>query len=168
MKCRKCSQKSPIPICSECANDQELEIIETIVKIDETIRVDRDRKKVLFEYVFPLTKPMIIAFILFALSIITSNYLNSAILPIVSMVLAVSLFIYSWIIHLPLKSEAIEDYRDMNIRIDQLKKRKEFLLELLKDSSEKWTEAELQVVKSNIFADGVGCYDYDKVEVYLR
>ncbi len=61
------------------------------------------------------------------------------------------LFIFSWMIHPPLKTEAVEDYRDMTNRIVSLKERKEIMIEILEEPSSAWTDAEKRYMKQNIF-----------------
>ncbi len=69
MRCRKCKKHSRFPVCADCADEEELEVIKSLYAIDETIQIDRDRKKALFVYVMPLTRPMIVAMLILRLDV---------------------------------------------------------------------------------------------------
>lgn len=151
MKCRECGKTCRYGLCADCANKEELDVIKSLYVIDETIQVDRDRKKALFVYVMPLTRPMIIAVIIFAVGCILSGVTTYSVLYLNMIVFSVILFIFSWMIHPPLKTEAVEDYRDMTNRMVALKERRDVVIEILEEPSSKWSDAEKRYMTQNIF-----------------
>ncbi|MEZ4812279.1 MAG: hypothetical protein R2883_02125 [Caldisericia bacterium] len=151
MRCRKCNKYSRFPVCADCADEEELDVIKSLYAIDETIQIDRDRKKALFVYVMPLTRPMIVAILIFALGCVLSATKIYSPIYLNMIVFSAVLFIFSWMIHPPLKTEAVEDYRDMTNRIVSLKERKEVMIEILEEPSSAWTDAEKRYMKQNIF-----------------
>ena len=151
MICRECGTRTLYPICAECANEEELSMLQFLYRVEETIQISRDRKKALFVYIMPLTRTMIFGLLVSVVFIITAIYTPYKLLSSLLIPIGLTIFFIGWVVHPPLKTEAIDDYTDMTIRIEGLKGRRAELIQALKQSSDKWSEHQHKLLSLNVY-----------------
>ncbi|MCK5743721.1 MAG: hypothetical protein KAH30_03220, partial [Caldisericia bacterium] len=92
-------------------------MIKTLHAVGESIQLAKDRKKALFLLVMPFTRTMIAGMLLMVISIVLSANTAFSFIYWIIMFAGELLFITSWIMHPPMKTEALADYHDMKWRI---------------------------------------------------
>jgi hypothetical protein len=155
-RCRICNRRTSYPICSECADEKELEMIKTLHAVGESIQLAKDRKKALFLLIMPFTRTMIAGMLLIVISIVLSANTAFSFIYWIIMFAGELLFITSWIMHPPMKTEALADYHDMKWRIIQLKERKNDIINALLVPSEEWDAYDKRLLTLNIYGSGMG------------
>ena len=94
---------------------------------------------------------MIFGSVLILSSILALFLPKLAILFTVFFFAGTGLFIYSWVMHQPIKVEALADFEDMGWRIGRLKIKKAEIIDILHRYEKKLSKADEQTLNSSIF-----------------
>ncbi|HOO97112.1 MAG TPA: hypothetical protein PKV16_02405 [Caldisericia bacterium] len=85
------------------------------------------------------------------ISLLSFAYPSWSVILTISFFIGSIIFIYSWVMHQPVKVEALSDFEDMGVRIQRLRAKKEELIEILDDENFKLGDKERQILNKNVF-----------------
>jgi len=138
-------------VCASCATEDEKTFLRSLYDIDESILTSRDRRRALIPRVGPLSPLMMLGAFLMLISLLSFAYPSWSVILTISFFIGSIIFIYSWVMHQPVKVEALSDFEDMGVRIQRLRAKKEELIEILDDENFKLGDKERQILNKNVF-----------------